>query len=198
MEFFTSESDELSVPESQVLGAPESQETKEVVTSESELLVVPKSQEPEDVVMPKLEMVMAADSSTPLELHDLVGPDSEVVPDSLPPDSMDVHAQEVAPESQKVCARCHLVHEDRQAWNRVHSQYWPCSRCNLVHEHYRLGAMIYGLDEFDCFVFIPDLDELDMDGRSIKLPPRVLKMLDEKRMRELAAGNAVNRKMEHQ
>jgi hypothetical protein len=105
MEFFTSGSDELSAPESQVLGAPE-------------------SQEPES---PKLEMVMAADSST-LELHDLVAPDSEVVPDSLPPDSMDVHAQEVAPESQKVCARCHLVHEDRQAWNRVHSQYWPCSR----------------------------------------------------------------------
>jgi hypothetical protein len=166
MEFFASESDELSTPESQVLGASKSHETEEVVTSESELLVVPESQEPEDVVMPKLEMVMASDSST-LELHDLVAPDSEVVPDSLPPDSMDVHAQEVAPESQKVFARCHLVHEDRQAWNRVHSQYCPCSRCNLVHEHYRLGAMIYGLDEFDCFLFIPELDELDMDGRSI-------------------------------
>jgi hypothetical protein len=61
------------------------------VTVESEVLVAPKSQEP------------------------------KMVPDSLPSDSMDAHAQELAPESEMVpdslppdsfvCARCHLVHE---------------------------------------------------------------------------------------
>jgi hypothetical protein len=145
-----------------------------VVTVESEVLVAPKSQEP------------------------------KMVPDSLLPDSMDAHAQELAPESEMVpdslppgsfvCAHCHLVHEDRQAWNRAHSRFWPCSRCNLVHEEYRLAAMLHGFDEFDCLVFIPDLGKLEMDGKTIILSPRVLKMLDEMCMCELAAGNIGSRR----
>ncbi|PUZ52556.1 hypothetical protein GQ55_6G280200 [Panicum hallii var. hallii] len=150
-------------------------------------LVAPDSQEPEEVVMPELQeltpdlemevvpdLQMAPDSITP-ELPELA-PDSEtMVPDSLPPGSF-------------LCALCHLVHEVRQAWNRAHSRRWPCSRCGLVHAEYRLGAMIYGLDEFDCELLIPDLDNVVTHGNTVMLPAHVLKMLDKKRERELAAG----------
>jgi len=50
-----------------------------------------------------------------------------------------------------------------------------------------LLAMLYCLDEFDYKVFIPDLDKVVMHGNSIKFDPQVLKMLDEKCERELAA-----------
>ncbi|PVH66285.1 hypothetical protein PAHAL_1G195100 [Panicum hallii] len=92
------------------------------------------------------------------------------------------------PQGSFLCARCHLVHEDRQAWNRAYSQRWQCSRCGPVQAEYRLGTMIYGLDEFDCELLIPDLDNVVMHGNTLMLPAHVLKMLDEKRERELAAG----------
>ena len=88
---------------------------------------------------------IASDSVTP-ELQELA-PDSEMVPDSLPPGSF-------------ICARCHLVHEDRQAWNRAHSRLWPCSRCGLVHAEYIIRAMLHGLDEFDCELFIQHYKDL--------------------------------------
>ena len=51
-----------------------------------------------------------------------------------------------------------------------------------------LLAMFYSFKEFDCQVFIPDLDNVVMHGDSVKFDPQVLKMLDEKQQRELAAG----------
>jgi hypothetical protein len=48
--------------------------------------------------------------------------------------------------------------------------------------------MIYGPDEFDCELLIPDLDNIVMHGNTPMLPAHVLKMLNEKRERELAAG----------
>jgi len=92
---------------------------------------------------------MAPASVTP-ELQELA-PNSEMVPDSLPPGSF-------------VCARCHLVHEDRQAWNRAHSRLWPCSRCGLIHADYIIHAMLHVLDEFDCELFINCYKEL-LPGR---------------------------------
>ena len=89
-----------------------------------------------------------------------------MVPDSLLPGAF-------------VCGRCGLVHEDRQAWNRAHSRFWPWSRCGLVHNEYMVTSMLYGQREFDCKLFIPDLDELVMKGNSIMLPPHVIKKLDE-------------------
>ncbi|KAF0900547.1 hypothetical protein E2562_032637 [Oryza meyeriana var. granulata] len=88
---------------------------------------------------------MAPDSITP-ELQELA-PDSAMVPDSLPPGSF-------------ICGRCHLVHEDRQAWNRAHSRFWPCSRCGLVHADYITYAMLHGLDEFNCELFINHYKDL--------------------------------------
>ena len=116
-----------------------------------------------DSIAVSQEMVL--DSITP-ELQELA-PDSEMVPDSLPPGAF-------------TCGRCHLVHEDREAWNRAHSVFWPCSRCGLVHMEYELGAMLYGLDEFDCEIFIPDPNNVVMHGNSIEVPAHVIKMLDEK------------------
>ncbi|PUZ56979.1 hypothetical protein GQ55_5G391700 [Panicum hallii var. hallii] len=117
---------------------------------------------------------MAPDSIT-LELPELAADSKMMVPDSLLPGSF-------------LCARCHLVHEDRQACNHARSRRWPCSSCGLVHAEYRLGAMIYSLDEFDCELLIPDLDNVVMHGNTLMLPAHMLKMLDEKRERELAAG----------
>jgi len=108
-------------------------------------------------------------------IPDSFTPESELIPDSLPPGAF-------------VCARCHLIHEDRQAWDRTHSCWWPCSRCGLAHMEYMLLAMFYGFKEFDCQVFIPDLDNVVMHGDSVKFDPHVLKMLDVKQQRELAAG----------
>ena len=66
-------------------------------------------------------------------------PDSvtTAVPDSLPPGAF-------------ICGRCHLVHEDREAWNRAHSLLWPCARCGLVHLDYWMSSTIRSIDEFDC------------------------------------------------
>ncbi|XP_025820085.1 uncharacterized protein LOC112896358 [Panicum hallii] len=116
---------------------------------------------------------MAPDSIMP-ELPELALDSETMVPDSLPPGSF-------------LCALCHLVHEIRQAWNRAHSWRWPCSRCGLVHAEYRLSAMIYGLDEFNCELLIPDLDNVMMHGNTVMLPAHMLKMLDKKHERELAA-----------
>lgn len=124
-------------------------------------------------VLPDSEMLLPPDfASSELALPDAeMAPDSEMVPDSLPPDSEMV--PDSLPPGAFLCARCHLVHEDRQAWNRAHSSLWPCSRCGLVHAEYIIGAMIYGLDEFNCELFIPDLDNVVMHGNSIELPTHV-------------------------
>ncbi|CAO2190629.1 unnamed protein product [Urochloa humidicola] len=56
---------------------------------------------------------------------------------------------------------------------------WPCSRCGLIHEDYNLSArIIYDLNEFDCKLFIPDLDKVEMDGNTLIAPPNVLEMID--------------------
>lgn len=170
------------------MDAPESELVPDSFTLELQELA------PDSMDAPESELML--DSFTP-DLQELApdsveAPESELVPDSFAPE-----LQELAPESEMVpdsllpgafvCGHCHLVHEDRQAWDRAHSRFWPCSRCGLVHMEYMLGAMLYGLDEFDCKVFIPDLNNVVMHGNSIELPAHVLKMLDEKHKCELAA-----------
>ena len=139
--------------------------------------VVPDSEEvaAEDVVPDTeeaLDSVIAPDSVDLLRSVEAL--DSVMVPDSLPPGAF-------------LCPRCNQVHEDRESWNRVHSRFWPCSRCGLVHYEYMVFAMIHGLDEFDCEVFIPDPNNIVMHGDSVVIPPHVLKMLDDKLERERSA-----------
>lgn len=65
-----------------------------------------------EVVAPELEEVtpesLEQEEAITSELQQLTS-NSEMVLDSLPTGSF-------------ICARCHLVHEDRQTWNRVHSR----------------------------------------------------------------------------
>jgi hypothetical protein len=85
------------------------------------------------------------DSVDPLHsvevLDSIIAQDSvDMVPESLPPGAF-------------VCGSCHLVHEDREAWNRVHSRFYPCPRCGLIHADYSIDAML-GRIKLDCELFI--------------------------------------------
>nr|XP_034570546.1 uncharacterized protein LOC117835293 [Setaria viridis] len=132
LEEFTTEESEEIVLESQEVIVPESREPEEVVVPDSKMEVVPESQ-------------MVPDSITS-EFQELA-PDSEMMLGSLPPGSF-------------LWACCHLVHEDRQASNRAHSRFWPCSRCGLIHTEYIIRAMLHGLDEFNCELFIQHYKDL--------------------------------------
>ena len=70
-----------------------------------------------------------------LELHDAPESEELLALDSLPPGAF-------------LCPRCHLVHEDRESWNRAHSLLYPCVRCGLVHMDYWLSSPLRR-DEFD-------------------------------------------------
>jgi predicted RNA-binding Zn-ribbon protein involved in translation (DUF1610 family) len=123
------------------------------------------------------------DSIASQEVPDSIVLDSEMVPDFVATDSEMV--PETLPPGAFLCPRCHRVHENRESWDRAHSLFWPCSRCGLVHREYRIGAWLYDQDEFDCELFIPDLNNLVMRGNSIVLPEHVINMLN-----ELAAAKA--------
>jgi hypothetical protein len=123
---------------------------------------MPESLEPEEVT-PESEEI------TP-EWQELMMPESQEPVEVVTPELLELAPDSITPE-------LHERHEDRQAWNRAHSRLWPCSRCGLVHTEYRLGAMLHGLDEFDCELFIPYLDNVVMDDNTLLLPPHVLKML---------------------
>jgi len=73
----------------------------------------------------------------------------EMVPDSLPPGTF-------------VCGCCHLIHQDREAWNRAYSRFWPCSRCGLMHADYLIDAIV-GQGMLDYRAFLPTLQFLIAD-----------------------------------
>ncbi|KAL6657990.1 hypothetical protein ACP70R_005770 [Stipagrostis hirtigluma subsp. patula] len=78
------------------------------------------------------------------------------------------------------CPRCGIAHAmDREEWNRWHSRFTPCSRCGLVHLNYMVAALLAGLDEFDCEVLFPNLDDLKVeeDG-AIILPDHLIELHD--------------------
>ena len=120
--------------------ASDSMELMTEDSAEQEMEMVPDISTSESLELDSVEVavdvVEAPDSINPLlsidGLDSVIAQDSvEMVPDSLPLGAF-------------VCGRCGLVHEDRQAWNRAHSRFWPCSRCGLVHNKYMGGAMLYG------------------------------------------------------
>ncbi|CAN6338402.1 unnamed protein product [Urochloa humidicola] len=130
------------IPESDEVLAQESEEvlasaSEEVLAPDSEELLAPDSLSPDsETMVPDSEEVLAPDSEE-LLAPDSLQPGSEtMVPDSLPPCAF-------------LCPRCHLVHEDRESWNRAHSWLWPCARCSLVHFDYWLSSTLRR-DEFDC------------------------------------------------
>ena len=138
---------------------------------------------PDREIAPDSLFESVPDSIASQEVPDSIVLDSEMVPDFVATDSEMV--PETLPPGAFLCPRCHRVHENRESWDRAHSLFWPCSRCGLVHREYRIGAWLYDQDEFDCELFIPDLNNLVMRGNSIVLPEHVINMLN-----ELAAAKA--------
>jgi len=130
--------------------APESMKMTTEDGLEQEMELAPDSMEmmTEDGVEQEMEMVLDSITSESLEAEKVISsasleltPDSmEMVPDSLPPGAF-------------VCGRCHLVHEDREAWNCAHSRFYPCPRCGLVHADYLIDAML-GHSKVDCELFM--------------------------------------------
>jgi len=93
-----------------------------------------------------------ADSVDPLLLNaeDSVDPPQNSV--VVLQDSVDMVLESLPPRAF-VCGRCHLVHEDREAWNRAHSRFYPCPSCGLVHADYSINAML-GRIKVDCELFM--------------------------------------------
>ena len=81
-----------------------------------------------------------------------------------------------------LCKRCGEVHgvQDIEECRHVRREQSRCSRCRLVHRDYDLTARIIdGFDKFDCELYIPNVDELQMDGETIILPDHVQQRVDE-------------------
>jgi hypothetical protein len=171
--------------------APDSMEmAKEVVVEES---FVPDSLPDSKVVPESIEVV-------PDSLPDSV----EVVPDSVEvlPDSVEVlpHFAEVLPDSVEVlpksievlCPRCCTLHAGGvfgEACFQARREARRCARCRLVHSDYDLTAWIVdGIEKFDCELYIPDMENHQMDGDAILIPEHVEKKLDEIRKMKKAEG----------
>ena len=170
--------------------AASTQETQELVSPDSEeLLVAPDSGE---LVAPELlasyssssdEAAAAAKGKstgkpamefTPeselnaLELDDAPESEELLALDSLPPAS-ETTVPDSLPPGAFLCPRCHLVHEDRESWNRAHSLLYPCVRCGLVHMDYCLSSPLRR-DEFDCTAALAvkrEMEEAEQSWRNM-------------------------------
>uniref|UniRef100_J3LH48 Uncharacterized protein n=1 Tax=Oryza brachyantha TaxID=4533 RepID=J3LH48_ORYBR len=81
-----------------------------------------------------------------------------------------------------LCKRCGEVHgvQDIEACRRIRREQSRCSRCRLVHNDYDLSAwIVHGFEKFECELYIPNIDEMQMDGETIILPEHVQKRVDE-------------------
>lgn len=120
-----------------------------------------------------LDIVNALDSVEGLESE--MALDSVEVPDSI----------EVVPESVEVvqCPRCGTFHAGGvfgEACFQARRRARRCARCGLLHEDYDLIArFLHNMEKFDCELYIPDVEKLQMDGETILLPEHVIKKLDE-------------------
>ncbi|KAJ1274687.1 hypothetical protein BS78_05G080700 [Paspalum vaginatum] len=66
--------------------------------------------------------------------------------------------------------RCKHIHDVVSFEEWRHARQPPCQRCDLNHEEYRVTAMIYDFDEFDCELLFPNINDLKMDGNRVLLP----------------------------
>ncbi|EAZ00878.1 hypothetical protein OsI_22904 [Oryza sativa Indica Group] len=171
-------------PDSQVDGAPDSVD------------VVP------DSVEVALESVETLDSGMALNSVEVDGaPDSiNVVPDSVKAldsemvlnsvevdgasDSVETLDSEMAMNSVEfLCARCGTFHASGifgEAYFQAHRRARSCARCGLLHEDYDMPARwLHDMEKFDCEIYIPDVENLQMDGNTIILPEQVIKKLEE-------------------
>ena len=111
---------------------------------------------------------------------EVVADSVEEVPDSVMevPDSIDD-----APDDEVVhCPHCSMFHAGGvfgEACYQARREARRCARCGLIHSDYDLiSSIIYLIDPFDCEIFIPDVDKLEMNGNTILLPKHVQMKLD--------------------
>ncbi|KAK3129291.1 hypothetical protein QOZ80_6BG0476470 [Eleusine coracana subsp. coracana] len=81
-----------------------------------------------------------------------------------------------------LCKRCGKVHgvQDIEECHRIRREQSRCSRCRLIHSDYDDSAWIIdGFEKFDCELYIPNVDELQMDGETILLSDHVQDRVDE-------------------
>ena len=117
-------------PEKDVVEPPE----KDIIDSDAVLSEVLAA---EDVVLHQPDDVLPESQPNSITQDSELAPDSmEMVPDSLPPDSITQFSEAF------VCRSCGDVHENREAWNRRHSRFYPCGLCGLIHEDFAISAVL--------------------------------------------------------
>jgi predicted RNA-binding Zn-ribbon protein involved in translation (DUF1610 family) len=128
---------------------------------ESEELLVPDSLPPASETTVPDSLLPASETTVP----DSLLPASETtVPDSLLPAS-ETTVPDSLPPGAFLCAHCHLVHEDRDSWNRAHLVLYPCVRCGFVHMDYWLSSPLRR-DEFDCTAALDVKHEMEQMQQS--------------------------------
>ncbi|KAF0913968.1 hypothetical protein E2562_025379 [Oryza meyeriana var. granulata] len=93
----------------------------------------------------------------------------------------DLPSAGVKEDSKVTCSHYGEVH-------KRHPTNVPCFRCGIIHRNYTLTAWIYGLEEFNCKVLLPGIEDSDDNQRAIVatggtyvVEPHVLEALDRKR-----------------
>jgi hypothetical protein len=91
-----------------------------------------------------------------------------------------VEMVEVVPES--LCVRCSTFHAEFHADNDDEG-YFQAScrarRCGVLHSNYDLVAKIlHDYEHFDCEIYIPDVEKIEMRGDTILVHENIMKKLD--------------------
>jgi len=105
---------------------------------------------------------------------------AEVVPTvEVVPDSMEMVHESV----ETLCAHCGTFHVGdvfREAFFQARRRARRCGCCGLLHKDYDHAARwFHDMERFDCEIYIPDVEKLEMNGNTIILPHQVVKRLEE-------------------
>ncbi|CAL5090782.1 unnamed protein product [Urochloa decumbens] len=126
-----------------------------------------------------LHTVDEVSDSVVLDVPDAVKDMADAVEDDAP------DAVDEVPDIDVVvdCPRCRTFHAGGifgEACRQARRNAPRCARCGLLHEEYDLTAQVFdGMDNFDCKIYIPVVEELQLDGNTIILPEQVVQKLDE-------------------
>uniref|UniRef100_A0A0D9ZYF9 Uncharacterized protein n=1 Tax=Oryza glumipatula TaxID=40148 RepID=A0A0D9ZYF9_9ORYZ len=134
-------------------------------------------------------VVNTLESDVVLDSTDMVLNYVDMVPDFVEvlPNSVEVlpNAIDMVPDSVKVvqCARCGTFHASGifgEACYQARHKARRCACCGLIHSDYDLTSwLLHDIEKFDCELYIPDMEMLEMNGDTIILPDHVQMKLDE-------------------
>jgi hypothetical protein len=84
---------------------------------------------------------------------------------------------------ESLCPHCGTFHAGgvfEEACFQARRRARRCAHRGLLHEDYDLTVRWFdGMEKFDCEIYVPDVEKLQMDGDTILLPEHVIKKLDE-------------------